>query len=107
MESRVEELEVDLRIANARAEIAIALVRELTKQLALSGVITWNDDDLVREFGKGFDVEDAARDFAMLDVPVAGDPEEMIGEAYSRDMQMRRRLRAEILAQVRHDRNPS
>lgn len=105
MESRIEELEVSLRIAEARAEIAIDLVRRLTRNLGLAELISWTDYDLIAECRGSFDTDDPARDFAMLDL-VTTDDEDM-GEAHRRDMLARERLRADLLEQIRHDRAPS
>lgn len=109
VESRIEELEVDLRIANARAELAIKLVSYLCDELGRSGVISWGADDLKRQFltDTDMDVDDHPVEFARLDIEpgaVESDMAEAVDEviAYNRAAA---RLRKAILEQIRHERS--
>ena len=107
MESRIEELEVAVRIAEAKADVAISLVRLLITELGRSEVVSWSDGDLVRELINGFQEDDPARDHALLDILPADEPSETPDNAYNRDLRSRRVLRAKVLDQIRHERNPS
>jgi hypothetical protein len=107
MERTMEDLEVDLRIANARAEVAIGLVRTLVREL--SGIVSWNEDDLFRSYLDSFDDEDPARDYACLDFVRfhGGDDGVNPGEAYGADLRRREVLDHKIRKQIRQDRASS
>lgn len=108
MERSIEDLEVDLRIANARAEVAIDLVRALVREL--SGIISWSEEDLFRSYldSQGPE-EDPARDYACLDfirfhgVQDGTSP----GKAYGADLRRREVLDHEIRKQIRQRRTSS
>lgn len=114
MESRIEELEVSLRAAEARAEMAVNLALYLCDQLAGAGVITWGADDLKRQFliDRDFDISDPAMEFARLDLEEVepGDEGASIGQGADlavHHIRERERMKAKIADQIKHDRDPS
>lgn len=104
MEKSLEDLEVEIKIANARSQVAIDLIRTMIREL--SGVVDWNERDL---FGSYFDTQgsdaDPARDYACLEIfSYFRHTDDMRpGESYAMDMRERERLDHQIRKQIRHD----
>lgn len=112
MEKRIEELEIGLRVAEARAELLLEVVSYLCDQLAASDVIRWDSGDLKRQFlsDKDFDIADHAMAFARLDLADDGDESSEFAEAVSQhigNVKLRMALREKIAAEIRHERTPS
>lgn len=105
MDNRLIELECDVRIAQARADLAITLLRALVRELS-GGVVDWNEADLFRSTLPGVGDDPAAR-LACLDLINFGDEELRPGRAYIADQQRREMLRDELWEKVRHDRSLS
>lgn len=109
MESRIEELEVDLRIANAKADLALRMVRYLTDELGRSGVINWDANTLFSQFlnDHAMDVDDPPVEIARLEIQPTADDGSEIGDAIDQmvaDTKTVARLKREILEQIRHER---
>lgn len=101
MDNSTENLEVDLRIANARAEVAIGLVRTLIREL--SDVVDWSENDLFRSYWHSFDDEDPARDIVLLEMGIisaVGD-EANPGEANEAYHRKRKRLVHQIRKELK------
>ena len=106
LEKDLRELEIDVRIANARAELALGLLRALIRELS-GGIVSWDERDLFRSYRETVSLDDPAERFAHLDI-VGHDADELgAGGAYLADIEARRRLRDEIWDQIRHERDPS
>ncbi len=94
LENRIDEMEVRMHIAEARAMIATDLLRFLVDQLSLSGVINWTASDLIREFLETENFDGSASKIARMDLfeGVDGSAEDII-----EDMNLRRRAREKEL----------
>jgi uncharacterized protein YejL (UPF0352 family) len=99
-----DELEADLRIADARAALALMIARNLVTALFRAGVSRATIKDLAKDAFSEAEMDDPAMEIALLDLE--GEPGGR-GETTAR---MRRhhdtkvRCRARLLEQVRHDR---
>ena len=104
MEKSMEDLEVDIRIANARAEVAIGLVRTLIQEL--SGVVDWSEQDLFRSYWHSFDDNDPARDIVLLEMGIisAYGDEANPGEAAGAYHRKRERLEHEVRKELKQQR---
>lgn len=110
MENRIVELEVGLRIAEARADLAFSLIDFLCDQLAGSGVINWTSSDLKRQYliEKDFDIADLGMEFARLDLDESNSDD--FGDAVKLHVahtKMRMALREKIAHEITHERDPS
>jgi hypothetical protein len=101
LETKLEEIEVDLRIANARAELAIGLIRTMIDQL--QGIISWSPNDLFQQHFEKVDFSDPATAFACIEYVGGGHEEVPLGQAYEEDLHQRVELRKRILSRIRHE----
>lgn len=105
MEKRIEELEVRLRIAEAKADLAIKMVAFLCDELGRSGVIAWGANDLKRLFLDHTDYKGAAAELARLEIVPSPDESTSgeVGAADIRRFKTEVRLREQILIQIRRE----
>jgi hypothetical protein len=103
LEQRVEELETDLAIADARSRAALDLAFKLFEAIKETGVLR---DKKIEDFAPSLfanvtEQDDPSYEFALLDewthAPITQRP----GDAYLQDMQARIRLRKRVRAQVK------
>lgn len=75
MEKRIEDLEVSLEVAEAKADLAIRLIRYLCDELQRSQATNWGSDELFRQFldDVDYDIADKAMELARLAVDPEGD----------------------------------
>ncbi|MFP5078273.1 hypothetical protein ACLE20_13275 [Rhizobium sp. YIM 134829] len=106
LENRVRNLEIDLRIADARADAALQIAFKLFEIIKENGLAKHGIEDTApRVFRRITEREDAAYELALLDVwesdliPRGLRP----GEAYIADQQRRIRLRSEIEKEIHAD----
>lgn len=109
MENRIKDLEVDIRIAEARAEMTLRYINYFCDELGRSGIINWSADDLKRGFlnDSDYDLADTAMAYARLDLEIRpGDDGYEWAEAVDRSMayvRLRAELRAKIASEIKHE----
>lgn len=110
MERRIEELEIDLRVAEAKADLAIRLVRYLCDELGRSSAVNWDADDLFRQFLNDVDFEGPEEELArnaILPSPDEAEFNEATRQAFA-IITDASQLREKIRTRIRHEwRTPS
>lgn len=106
MESRVEQLEVDLYVAEAKADLAIRLIRYLADELSRSSISNWDSDDLFRQFLDDVDYIDPGEEIARLSIMPNPDEATMAEGVMAAEYFLRTqtRLRNEIRDRIRQER---
>jgi hypothetical protein len=107
VEKTIEELQIDLRIAEAKIDLLFKYLGYLTDELNRSDVIEWNQNHLRRQFLGDFDYSSPGEEVARMELEVTD--EDSIGVTMTKAMDealaKTRRLhdlREEIAKQIRH-----